>query len=45
MISAEAMTKLEKLLGKVDELGSSVKIFSEMQASVGLMKREVALRG
>jgi hypothetical protein len=37
------MTKLEKLLGKVDELGSLAKIFSEMQASVGLMKREVAL--
>jgi hypothetical protein len=43
VISAEAMTKLEKLLGKVDELGSLAKIFSEMQASVGLMKREVAL--
>jgi hypothetical protein len=42
-ISAEAMTKLEKLLGKVDELGSLAEIFSEMQASVGLMKREVAL--
>ena len=43
VISAEAMTKLEKLLGKVDELGSLAKIFFEMQASVGLMKREVAL--
>ena len=42
-ISADAMTKLEKLLGKVDELGSLAKIFSEMQASVGLMKKEVAL--
>ena len=43
VISAEAMTKLEKLLGKVDELGSLAKVFSEMQASVGLMKREIAL--
>ena len=43
VISAEAMTKLEKLLGKVDELGSLAKMVSEMQATVGLMKREVAL--
>ena len=43
VISAEAMTKLEKLLGKVGELDSLAKIFSEMQASVGLMKKEVAL--
>ncbi|KOO20933.1 hypothetical protein Ctob_000430 [Chrysochromulina tobinii] len=40
VISAEAMTKLEKLLGKVDELGSLAKMVSEMQATVGLMKRE-----
>jgi len=43
VISVEAMTKLEKLLGKVGELDSLAEIFSEMQASVGLMKREVAL--
>ena len=43
VISAEAMTKLEKMLGKVGELDSLAKILSEMQASVGLMKKEVAL--
>ena len=43
VISAEAMTKLEKVLGKVGELDSLAKILSEMQASVGLMKKEVAL--